>query len=96
MITFTRPPTTVVEGETAGPDTRIAECRASVEPLSGRELFESQQVVADVTHRVRIRWREEITPELEINYQGRTLQIVSVIDPGERHRELELLCRERV
>lgn len=67
---------------------------AAVEPLRGREYFAAQQVQADVTARIRIRYRKGIRPEMRSLYDGRLYDILSVIDPEERHQELQLMCRE--
>lgn len=72
----------------------IATGRASVEPISGREFFEAQQRQAEITHRVRMRYRTEPVPTMRILYDSRVLMIESVIDVGERRRELHLMCRE--
>src|SRR5690242_9041838 len=65
--------------------------RAAVYPLSGREIFNAQQQQADVTHRVLIRFLAGVTSDMQISYAGRVLQIVSVTDSEERHRELTLM-----
>ena len=67
---------------------------ASVEPLSGREYFYSHQIKAEVTHRVKIRYREDITTKMRIKHRDRVLEIESILDKKERREELEILCRE--
>lgn len=67
---------------------------ASVEPLTGQELLRAQQFGAETTIRVRMRFMERLTPKWRLRHEGRTLEIVSLIDRGERGRELELLCKE--
>lgn len=67
---------------------------ASVEPLSGREYFYSHQIKAEVTHRVKMRYREDITVKMRIKHRDRVLEIESVIDLKERHETLEILCKE--
>lgn len=67
---------------------------ASVEPLSGREYFYSHQIKAEVTHRVKMRYRNGITLEMRIKHLDRTLAIESVLDLEERHQIIEILCRE--
>jgi len=67
---------------------------ASVEPLSGREYFYSHQIKAEITHRVKIRYREDITVKMRIKHRGRNLAIESILDKKERREELEILCRE--
>jgi len=67
---------------------------ASVEPLTGREYFYSHQIKAEVTHRVKIRYRADITTEMRAKFGERVLEIESIIDLKERHEVLEILCRE--
>jgi len=68
---------------------------ASVEPLSGREYFYSHQIKAEVTHRVRMRYRTDITTKMRIKLsEDRALTIESILDIKERREMLELLCRE--
>lgn len=74
----------------------IAALWAAKEPLSGREFFDAQGVFEENIVRFRIRYREGMDPAMRIAHGGRTYNIKSIIDPEERHRELELLCAEGV
>ncbi len=69
---------------------------ASIEPLSAKELFQAQQIDANVSHRVEMPWFRELHPSWQIKYQGRTLHIVSPINVGERNEEWQLICSEEV
>jgi len=69
---------------------------ANVESLSGREIFQAQQVQSLVTHRVRMRFMPGVKSEMRIRWDTRVFQIDSVINSAERNRELELLCVERM
>ena len=71
-------------------------CWGSLEPLRGREWFESHLENADITARFRMRYYGGIAPTMRLYYGTRTWEIESVIDPGERHKELELMLRELV
>lgn len=83
-------------GEPAQEWAQVAQVWASVKPLSGRELWNAQQVQADVTHAVRMRWRQGVDPKMELDLNGRRLRILSVLNLEERNRTLELLCQEQV
>lgn len=72
----------------------VATVWGAVEPLRGREYFAAAQVQAEVTTRIRIRYCRGIRPDMRVLYDGRLFNILSVIDPEERHRELQLMCRE--
>jgi SPP1 family predicted phage head-tail adaptor len=74
---------------------------ASIEPLSGDELLEAGQLEAALTHRIRTRFYAGVKPHWQIKYVDkyageRRFDINTVIDPEERHRELELMCTELV
>lgn len=74
----------------------LATVWAAVEPLSGRELIAAAAATADLSTRVRIRYRVGIKPTDRVVYGDRTLEILTVIDLDERHREMHLMCREVV
>lgn len=76
------------------PTTTVATVWGSINPLSGRELLQAQQVQAEVTHRVRIRYRSGLDPSMQIVFGTRTFDIVSIINLEERDREIEILCKE--
>ena len=69
---------------------------AAIEPLNGREFFEAQQEQSQVTTRIRIRHQGGITPQMVVVWGTRIYEIVSVINPEERDRELVLMCTELV
>lgn len=72
----------------------VATVWAAVEPLSGREYLLAQNVNAELTVRIRIRYRPGVTPGMRVLYNGRVFDIQAVIDVEERHRELQLMCKE--
>lgn len=69
---------------------------AHVEPLSGLELFQAQQVNDQLTHKVTIRYFPGITSKMRVKYGTRIFLIEYPIDPEERHRSIELMCKELV
>lgn len=87
-----------VQGTTALAWSPVATVQVSVTPLSGKERLEAGAVAAEVTHRVRMRYRG-VTSRMQlvlVNKEDRVLKIISVIDEGERGRYLTLLCAEDV
>lgn len=69
--------------------------RAKVIPLSGTERFQAQQIQAELTHRVEMRYHEGIKPQMRVEYKGRTFEITQPpINLEERDRELHLVCAE--
>ena len=69
---------------------------ASVEPLRGQELFAAQQINAEITHRVRLRYCDDLTASHRLVFGSRSLNILSILNPEERNRELEVMCKEAV
>lgn len=75
---------------------KVLDTWASVEPLSGREYFDAQQVNADVTHKASMRYQFGIDSTMRILLGSRMLLILEVLNTEERSRELTLMCREEV
>lgn len=71
----------------------VCRIRAKVEPLTGNELAASQQVIANVTHRISTRYNPRIQPDMRLkNYNGTIYEIRSVVNVGEMNREMEMLA----
>jgi SPP1 family predicted phage head-tail adaptor len=66
---------------------------ASVEGLSSRDIMQAQQANVIATHRIRIRYRDDVTHTHRIVWRNRTMEIASVTDRMER-LVLEVLARE--
>lgn len=71
-----------------------ATVRAMVTPLSGNERWQSQRVEANTTHRIFIRYRSDINTELRVNFGGRIMQVVAVLNIEERSKWLEIQAIE--
>jgi SPP1 family predicted phage head-tail adaptor len=69
---------------------------ASITPISGKEYFASQQLNAEVTTKITIRYLEGITPKMRVVFGDRIFEIVSVLNFEERNVELNLMCKESV
>lgn len=67
---------------------------ASVLPLRGRELWEAQAAQSTIDHRVILRWREGVKRSMRIRLGSRIFEVLYIIDQGERHEWLQLMCRE--
>lgn len=80
--------------------TTFAEVWASVETGNGREFFAARQVIADLTHTIRMRYIVNITPDMRIAYDdlktGRTryFDIKSILNPDERDEMLTMQATE--
>ena len=64
-------------------------------PLSGVESINALAVEATVTHRIRMRYTQGLQPKFRIIAEGRTFEIISVLEKG-RRVEHELLVTEVV
>lgn len=75
---------------------------ASIEPLVGREFLTAQQLQADVTTRIRIRYLEGVTRKMRVRYDrlagSPTITDYYVIDTVipvmEDRRQMDLMCRK--
>lgn len=74
----------------------LAEVWASIEPISGREYWANVQIMAEVTHRIRIRYLPELKPTMLIKFKGREFNITSIINWQERNIDLQIMCKEKV
>ena len=85
--------TTNTMGETVLAWSNSTAVWASVEGVSAREsLVNAQQEVA-VTHRVRLRYLPGLTQNMRFAWRSRTLEIVSLLEHGNRS-EHEAICEE--
>ena len=66
---------------------------AAVEPLVGREYLAATALVAEVTARIRMRYRPGITAADRVIHNGKVYGITSVADVHSSRRELQLQCR---
>lgn len=74
--------------------TDIENIPARVSPLQGQEQVDAMQTGMQRPHRFTMRFRDGMTGATQILYDGRTFDIKSVVDPEERHRELQILADE--
>ncbi|SHK48897.1 phage head closure protein [Paramaledivibacter caminithermalis] len=65
---------------------------ANIKPLRGREYFEMKKVQSEITHKITIRFRNDINTSNRIKYKGQIFYIKSIIDIDNRHRFLEIMC----
>ena len=63
--------------------------------MRGAEQVEASKLEAVVTHKVTIPYRSGVTSDMRIKHGSRYFYPASVIDVGERHIDLELMCEEK-
>jgi len=68
----------------------------AIEPLSGREYFSQQQVQAEASVRIVIRYNGSIDETWRIKHGGRYYNIVDVLNHDMRNYMLTIMCREGV
>ncbi|CRK80308.1 phage head closure protein [Neobacillus massiliamazoniensis] len=73
----------------------VAETWADIFQLRGRELFSAQQVNAEVTTRITIRYRTGIDRTMKAVYEGKVFEFLYVIDKDYAKKELQIMCKER-
>ena len=66
-----------------------------VVPMSGREYEESQKIRAETTYKISTRFFRNITSAMRILYDNREFEIVSVLDLGGKHDELQIVAVEK-
>lgn len=68
---------------------------ASVEPVTGRDFWQGQQV-AQVTcsHIIKMYYRPNVKPQDRVIHKGRVFNIEYAHDLEEQQRELNLFCME--
>jgi SPP1 family predicted phage head-tail adaptor len=66
---------------------------ASVDGVSAREALTAGQQDVSVTHKVRLRFLPGLTQQMRFAWRGRTLEIVSLLEHGNR-TEHEAICQE--
>ena len=74
----------------------VATVWSSIQPVSGREFMEALKAQAEVTHRVTIRYTPAVKASMRVLYGDRVLDILHILDAWEQHREMTLLCKERI
>lgn len=74
----------------------LATVWAKIRPIRGREYWAAQQVNAEITHEVVIRYQARFRPTSRIKYHNRHFNVLSAISPDEGHDALVLMCKEVV
>ncbi len=73
--------------------TLIAEVWSNLVTVEGPEVFDdvnTQKVITDI---FTIRYRDDITSEVMVKFDGDNYEIIRPLDPNKRKRFLQLRCR---
>lgn len=69
---------------------------ASIQTISGKEQYLSNQNYATLSHKIRCRYSKKINQKQTIKYKDRDFKILAVLDIFEKNKELEILVEEVV
>lgn len=76
--------------------TPYAEVYADIQPVTGREAFRADQILAEMDTRITVRWSshiDRVTAKWRLRFKNEIYNIVSVAHKGMRNREVEFLCK---
>ena len=69
---------------------------ASIWTLRGVERMESMKLDNEITHKIRVRYRSGLHPKMRIRFGERYFNILSMVDPDERHIYYEIMADEEI
>lgn len=72
----------------------IATVWAEVKPISAGEQFRRQQIQASASHKVTIRYRNDLLPSDRIVWRNRTFQLKGEMNEDQRRRFSTWACEE--
>lgn len=90
----TNTPTANAYGEMVPAWATVATVRGQVQILSGREFIEAKQREVDLSAKITIRYRADITANQRVKWGARYFDIDAVLDAGGAARALILMVRE--
>lgn len=74
--------------------TKFKDVWCSIIPISGKENFLSNADFAKVTHKIKIRYLENINSSMRLVWKNRIFNFTSVRNISERDKEIEILAEE--
>lgn len=85
------------QGGRSAAESTLATVWASVRPLSAREQMQAQAIGSNVSYEVKIRLRDDVTPQMRLTWtpylgSAKTLQVMGVRYPERDHLLLD--CAE--
>jgi len=76
-------------------DTTVASSiPAAIWPTSAKDMTVMNTTTMVISHRVRVRYRSVLRSSWRLKFGNRYFAIVSIIDPNEEHKFLDLMCKE--
>lgn len=96
-ITFQEQTDTLNEyGEAENTWNDIVTVWASIKTINGNEKFLSSQDFQTLTHKIRVRYSDQINSKQRIMFGTREFNILAVLNIFEANKELEILVEEAV
>lgn len=80
-------------GETRSWGTHVTSW-AEIVPAGAKERWFGDQIEANISHRVTMRFQSGITPKMRVLFESRVFQIRGVVNRDERSIYLDLMCEE--
>lgn len=74
----------------------VADVFVRIDAISGREIEVADGLAARATHKILMRYRDDVLPEMRIVVGSRRLDIRAVLDLDGRRRWLQCLCEEQL
>lgn len=81
-------------GEITNTWTNILTTWASIQTISGKEQFLSNQNFTTLSHKLRVRYSKLINSKQQILFGTRIFKILAVLNIYEKNKELEILVEE--
>lgn len=69
---------------------------AEISPMTAREFISGEQRIAEVSHKITIRYCSFLTVRHRIEWQGRVFEISAILNTDERNREQVIMSNELV
>lgn len=67
-----------------------------VNPVRGREYTEVEKLVPEMQYKITTRYRSNINQAHILKWQGRELNIKSIVDISGKEEHMEIMCLEKV
>lgn len=69
---------------------------ASIKAIGGQERFSNNKESAEVSHRIKVRYRTGLSPAMQIRFGSRVFDIQHIQNHEERNRDITIMALEQV
>ena len=69
---------------------------AAIWPVSAKEMVAANAPSMTITHKIRIRYLSTVKASWRVKYGSRYFDIISIVNPNEDDRWLDLICKELI